>query len=494
MWRFVVGLSVFLALWSVSSEGSCDSFSERLYPLFNLFDIQFDDIRSGHRLNLWQSRREKLVTFLFRGEDLYRKYLRGVRVASLSNRNMRLGISLPVTRGRTRHGLKLQMSRGALHYDGRSRGLGWRGALGVTGYSPRLEYVLDTGRHQLGVSASWSRFNGQDQLFAIQKFPHSETDREMNQLFLDLLGPTFGREITYGLRDEMWDLETGWLWALSGRNRLGMTVHLQRQKTGAEIWYLNTGPKAQFQGRRRTDLLLKVGSRRYVLTYEHRIRQRWRLRGEVGYTVEGLRLRLTPQDVPLSSVGIPLDLAELANGRGNRQGIDLKARGTWSRLDHFHMTMFLGWGRSVYKGQGKGTTPVLGFQLGVLPVAHKGEVDLPGTMASYVGGAQAHKRWGRVRLNAGAMLAQAGVKVQTRADAQLEFGLYVHPVRDVSRYRMTLLQLYATPSVQVSDKIRVAYQITQHAGKKRKVEEVEPIREGKVRGGMVHTLMLEYLF
>lgn len=492
--RPAISCIVLIALWHMGPEGACDSLSERVYPLFNLSAIQPNDIEPTLRFNLWQNRREGLAVLSFEEEDIFRKYIGKIRIANVSNRNLLLTLSLPLTVGRTRHWVTLQGSKGAFDYDGRSHSPGWRGRLSASGRASRLEYGVDLGRHRLVASVSWSRTSRNDQPFTISKFPHSETDRSLNRFFLDLLEPTFGQQVTYGLQDRSLNFEAGGILAVSDQSRLGVTAHLQNQETRANIRHTNTGSKTELQGTRRTDLLLKLDFRRYALSLERRVGQRWLVQGELGYATDRLGLELTPHNVPLSPRGVPLDFTELGNGSGSRRGVDLKARGAWVRSDRFRLAMVFGWGRSTYRGEAAGTTPVLGFRFGALPIAHKGDANLSGTIVSWAGGSQVQKQWGKIRLNSGVMLVRAEVTTRTLADADLEFGLYVHPVRDLSPYWMTLFRIFAAPSVQILPAVRAGYRATQHVvllkGERKKVK----VEGEKIRGGTFHTVMLAYLF
>ena len=486
--------SVLVALLHMGSEGACDRLSEGLFPVFNLFDVEFDDIRPAHRINLWRDVREGYVVLSFEEEDLLRKYVKDTRIAGVSNRNVSLSVGLPVITKRTRQWVKLLVSKEAFHYDGRSRGPDWTGRLGASGLTARLEYGVGIGRHRVAASVSSVGLDGNNQRFTIGKFPHSETDNSMNRFLLDLLEPTFGREVVYGMQDRDRGFEAGGILAVTERSRLEATVRLQDRKVDVAIRYINTGAKAELQGTRRVDLVLDLVSRRYVLAFEQRVRKYWLIRSEVGCTTNRMRLDLTPRDVPLSSGGVTLDLAELGNGSGSRRAVDLKVQGSWIRFDRFRLAMLLGWGRSSYGGEGAGTTPVLGFTFGVLPIAHRGEADLSGTIITWFGGSQIQKPWRRFRLDAGVVVARAKVENRTTADAQMEFGLYVRPVRDVAPYRLMLFRFYASPSVVLSRAIRVGYRATQHVAQLRGEQERVRLAGERTRGGTIHTLVLEYLF
>jgi hypothetical protein len=79
--------------------------------------------------------------------------------------------------------------------------------------------------------------DGHNQQFTIGAFPHSEADRRKNRFFLDLLRPTFGRQIAYGVQD---------------RNRLGWRGCNQIPLLGDTAFLdLDTGQEACQQRRSR---------------------------------------------------------------------------------------------------------------------------------------------------------------------------------------------------------------------------------------------------
>ena len=97
-----------------------------------------------------------------------------------------------------------------------------------------------------------------------------------------------------------------------------------------------------------------------------------------------------------------------------------------------------------------------------------------------------------MRLRAGGFSARADLEAHTDANAAMEFGLYVHPFRDVSRYRIAAHRLFAASSVQIHKRLRVGYQVTQYfvTIDDRDREKPEPQRDVRVRGGSVHTATL----
>jgi hypothetical protein len=468
----------------------CDSLSERFYPYLSLYDIQLGELRPDNRLNLLKSKRDRRMALTFQSEDILRMYIHDIRVSGFSSRNGLLSVILPLQIKKIRQWTMLQVSRPTFDYDGRSTGQGWAGQLSTSGFASRLEYGVEIGRHRLGASVSGSQLRGRNQAFTIGKFPHSQTDSRMNRFFLDLLEPTFSHNVTYDLQDRSWDVETGGILALSARSRLGMTVRLQNREIGGEAHTTNSGTKTELQGVRLTDLTFVVASRRFIISAEHRFRRRWRVLTEAGHTTDRLQLDLRPRDVPVSEDGVTLDFTELGNGSGSRRSVDLKVTNTWIKSESFQLSGLMGWGRSTYRSDATGTTPVLGFRFGAIPISHSGAVKTSGTITSWVTAAHTSKRWRRFGLIAGAMVARAGVTTETRADANLEFGLIDRSVRVVSHSGMTLLRFYVAPSVSVAKVLRVRYRATQHAA----LVEGEKIRVegGRFRGGSVHVLTLMF--
>jgi hypothetical protein len=316
----------------------------------------------------------------------------------------------------------------------------------------------------------------------------------MNEFFWDLLQPTFGEEIGYSWEDRGWDVEVGGRVDLAEGERLGATLRWRERRPGADVRYFNSGSKAELSGLRRADLRQEFSRWRYELAYQHRLGGDGLVRGELGYVRRRLGLRALQQDVPQSASGVILDRVELGDGRGSGRGLDMKIRGMWERPARLHLEAVLGWGWSSYEAKGQGSTPVLGFRLRTLPISHQGDVDLVGEVETGFGGVLVRKAWRGMRLQVGALSARALVEARTRANAQMEFGLIVRPVRDVSRYRVWLHRFFAAPSAQVSDRLLAEYQVAQYLAAiiDRGRVGPKPKRDEKIRGGLVQTLTLKY--
>jgi len=491
--KWPVSLGIFLFLTSVSSAGRCDSLCGTVLPFLNLFDVQGDDACSGRWLDLWREKQERGIAFSFREEDLFRKHAGEVRLADFSRRSGALAVSLPVTRGKVSHHFQLEVRGDGFQYAGRARGESWSGELGTTGMAGQVRYTAAKDGNRLGLSVSWERDSGEDQEVRLEEFPHARDDRNMNRFFLDLLEPTFGRDIEYDWDDGGFKVEGGGVWTLPGGDRVGLKLRREDRHSRSEVTYTNSGSRQELRGRRRADLEQRWTGWRGEMAVEHLLTPRWSLLPELGFASRRWEGKVRQRDVPESAREVLLDLLELGAGEGRWREIDLKARGTWVRSERLSAELVLGWGRSTYSWEGEGTTPVLGFSLKALPISHRGRADLSGSVSSRFGGIRAKRGWRRFRLDVGAMAARAEVETRTRADAEMEFGLFVSPVRDVSVFEVDLYRLFFAPSARLPGSGRLEYQITQYLAdltERGKPRVKRP--DEKTRGGTIHLLTLKH--
>ena len=491
-----VAVLIFAVFSLAHRQAACDILSEVVLPLLNLADVDYADVSQEPGLDLWRELAGSRVSLRFRGEDVLRKYVDGVRVARLANRNSLLTIGLErLSEGGRRHGLTLQASGGALEYDGRDSDGDWSGGVGTTNLYSRLEYRLEAGRHRAGVGISRSRSSGRDEQVSIERFRSSKTDVRMNRFFWDLLEPTFGRELGFTWRDRRWELDAGWLVALSKRSRFGLAARLREGRPRTEVHYINDGAMVELRGLRRADAPQTVQNRRLSLAYEHRFRPDLLASGEAAYTRQRLRTRVVQRDVPRSDSGVILDVLKLGSAAGSRAGVDLKARTRWRRSKQSSLVVAAGWGRATYDAEGEASTPVLGLSLRTIPIAHRADASLSGTIETWFAAAHGERNWARMALRAGGLAARSQIEAQTRANAHMEFGLFVAPVSAVSVYDVAVYRLFLAPSMRLWAGIGLDYQVTQylvHVDRHEPAPEPEPEREEKVRGGMVHTLTLTY--
>ena len=481
------GRSVRTALAVVVVQVAAAGAADRLAPLLDVLGIHCRVGAAGDRLDLWRELGHRRVSFSLRDEDLYRRYVRRVRVAAVSGRSGRVTISVPATAGGAHHQVELQVSGNALRYRGQGADGAWSAGLREAGFAGRVEYLVDRGRNRIGAQARWSRATELRQRARIEQFHRSQTDPDMNQYFWELLEPTFGPDITYDWRQHSWALETGWRVAVSPRTRLGLTLGTEQGRPRAEVGYVNTGSKDKLRGEREAVFRQELGSVRCVLAYEYRWRRPWRARADLEFRTQRWRGRAAQRDVPRSDSGVILDLVELGTGEGSQRGARLGIRTGWTPSARTEVRAGLAWARSSFDGDGAGTTPVLGFRLlSTLPIAHRAEADLSGRISTWTGSAEWRQRWGRARLRMAALAARAEVDARTRADVEMEFGLYVAPVRDRSRYRLALYRLHLAPEVRLRKHVSFVFRITQYLSSLTDIDRDAPLQPGpgvRTRGG-----------
>jgi hypothetical protein len=485
---------IFLLLVGLNATGRCDSLCRRVLPFLGFVDVQGDGACSEQELDLWRENRERWIAFSLEGEDILRKYAEGIRLARFSGESGELSISLPVIRGEALHHFRFQVFGKLFQYNGRSRGEGWSGGLRREGKAGRMQYVVGREGYRFGVSILWEESAGRNQEVRLEEFPHDRDDRDMNRFFLDLLEPTFGREIVYNWEERRQEVEVGGVWALPEGSQMGIKVRFEDGQPRAKIAYNNSGFRKELRGRRQADLKQKWSGWRGEMAIEHRLTSSWYLRPELGWASQKWEAAVRQRDVPESAGGVLLDLLELGDGEGRWQGLDLKLRGTWNRSEQLRAEWVLGWGRSTFSGGGKGTTPVLGFSLRTLPISHRGEMELSGAITSRAGGFRAKREWKGFGLDVGAMAAYAEIEARVWGEGEMEFGLSVNPLQDVLSYDLELYRFLLTPSAQIADWGYLEYEITQYLveltqrGKSREKNPGE-----KTRGGTSHRLILKYL-
>ena len=93
--RSIYLILAFLA--GMRGEGQGDSLSESVLPLFNMVGVQDYGGGTLRSLDLWQEVEtgERWLAFVRHREDLYRKYVGGVRVADLDKRAGTLVLFFP---------------------------------------------------------------------------------------------------------------------------------------------------------------------------------------------------------------------------------------------------------------------------------------------------------------------------------------------------------------------------------------------------------------
>jgi len=489
-----VHLGIFLLLVGLNATGRCDSLCRRVLPFLGFVDVQGDGACSEQELDLWREKRERWVTFSLEGEDILRKYAEGIRLARFYGESKGLSVSLPVSRGGVFHHFRFQVLGKSFQYDGQSRGGGWSGGLKTEGMTGRMQYAVGRGGNRFGVSILWEESSGRNQEVRLEEFPHDRDDRDMNRFFLDLLEPTFGREITYNWEEGRQEVEVGGVWALPEGSQMGIKMRFEEGRPRVRIAYTNSGSRKELRGRRRADLRQKWSGWRGEIAIEHRLTSNWYLRPELGWASQKWEAAVRQRDVPESAGGVLLDLLELGDGEGRWQGLDLKLRGTWDQSGRFRAEWVLGWGRSTFSGEGKGTTPVLGFSLRTLPISHRGEMELSGDIVSRTGSFKVKREWKRFGLDVGAMAAHAEIGARVWGEGEMEFGLSVNPIRKVLPYDLELYRFLLIPSAQVSDWGCLEYEITQYLvelAQRGKPREKHPGE--KIQGGTSHRLTLKYL-
>lgn len=465
-----------------------------LLPALGIYDVPLDPSAAGDGLDLWQPQVDRRAGVDLARGDLVRRWVEGVRVADASSGDVRVWASLPFARRGLSHRLRVEAVTGSLRSAGRSRDPGWSGRLDASASGGRVEYAAGSDRFQAGVSAAGWAASGQDQAVDLSAFHRSPRDARMNRYFWDLLEPTVGRRVVGDWRLRSWEVGSGAVWRTGPLGRLGLSARVERVRPGVGVAYLNTGSRAELAGPRRARVEQVMATWRYGLAYERILCAAWRLRLEAGYARTRLEAQARQLQVPSSSRGVRLDIADLGQGSSSRHGADGRVCVRWSATKSASVEALLGRGAAAVDAAGQGTTPVLGFSLGTLPISHRGQADVSGRMHTTVAALRAQWQGRRAELGVGALSARGTVDATVRGDAQMEFGLYVEPYRDRSRYRVDLHRLQLAPNLRLCGRWWLGYRLTQYVVFARNLDRRRPPlpRDERLRGGTLQGVSTWY--
>ena len=169
-------------------------------------------------------------------------------------------------------------------------------------------------------------------------------------------------------------------------------------------------------------------------------------------------------------------------------------RATSTRDEGFRAEGYVGLGRSRIEASGAGSTPVLGFSLRTIPIAHRGTASLTGRLTSKVAGFDVQRAGRRSGIHLAGQVVRSEYRGPTQADVQMGFGLFVAPIDRVSAYRLNLYRVSAAPWLRLREVIEVEYEITQYTGSFGDLGEAVSDGEGaRSRGGRIHAITVRYL-
>ena len=487
--RFVA-TALSLVFCCAAVPAMADSLSHLLLPILNLSAVK---ARDQALPNLWHAPRSGGLAVRWRHEDLLRSYIDGVKVADLGTSQQRVTVRIPLP-GLTGQWLQVGTARSSQDLVFSSGDLDWAGGLATTRSWQQLSWDLARGRHRASATIAWGRQRGRDET-NLHRFHRSAADSRMNRYFWDLQEPTIGDQVSYAWNSRTLDLGAGWVTRRSAQYRAGVQVRWRRVEPNAALDYVNRGSNHRLQGAREADLAQRLTGGRVAVSVDRLVSPAISLRAEVGYATRRFEFRVTQRDVPQSNTGVLLDIVELGQADAEQHGADVTLRATWTRDEGLLAEGYVGLGRSRIEASGVGSTPVLGFSLRTIPIAHRGTASLTGRLTSKVAGFDVQRAGRRSGIHLAGQVVRSEFRGPMQADAQMGLGLFVAPIDRVSAYRLDLYRVSAAPWLRLREVLEVEYEITQYTGSFGDLGEAVPNDDegARSRGGRIHAITVRYL-
>ena len=485
-------LYICLAILLISVDVYSDTFTEKVYPLINLYDVSKTNLTDTH-FSLWEKFTNPTLSFSYISEDLYREYRNDNQTANFSAQKYRLLFTHRLKTLDTEHRFRIGLSWDLYDTQLGNNNTPLRNNLDIDEWSPSFEYIIDRKRYRFGLRIHRATQRGKKQTLAINQFPHSETDPQMNRLFLDLIEPTIGREIVYSLNATNLMIETGGWISMTSKDRSGIMYRVNRTTTTAQFQHTNTGTKTELQGKRNTDMALNLQSKHIAFMWEHDLNEKYQIGLHTSYTTRKLPLLdLKPQTIPQSSNGIALDIEDLADGIADTRGYEAQIEGQKSFSNRLKLNGFIGFGKTNHTGNGNGSTPVLGFRLGFLPISHAANITVSGNTKTWFGKGIIGQYGGRVQWQLETLFAHAFIQNTTNADTAFQFGLSVKPIQNMSAYKIDIFRIHLKPALLITKKYQLIYQLTQNLIFINNTDRrtVPPIGSRNHQGGRIHSFTL----
>ena len=266
--------------------------------------------------------------------------------------------------------------------------------------------------------------------------------------------------------------------------------------------YHNTGKRDELRGDRPM-----IGSQTAEVVdlssiFERALSRHWTGSIDIGTRWNRLHALLRQVDVPVSESGVLLDLSVLGTADSDQDGRHVYVAADWGKpvaagADR-RARLLAGRIHGDFSTVFEGNTPVLGFSLLALPVSHGAHGSVVGSTRSTVLGAAGTVNSGRFEFAAGAYGAWSDLRADTRADAEMQFGLVVNPLRDVRRFSLNVYRLEIkpawTPPPTCAGSLRIEWYLRQYLVEveEQGLKPSHPVlkKEEEVRGGRTIGLQL----
>jgi hypothetical protein len=412
---------IFFALFGLSFRGFAEDWSATLYSILGFpptITLPASDELESKRLNL-------RVRAGY--DDIYRKKYDHKSALTFSNQYFHVQADFPFRLGQFSNLMTVEAAQEQYLLDNLRDQVTLisRRHLDQPHYS--LTWSAIPGNYIIGVGIQINRFRTQDSI-RVTAFPRSK-DYLANRYFFDLLKPTFGQNLADSLCWRNFELSLGGAIHLKSGPWLGLMVTYGAAAGTGSLEYINTGKKAALQGARRIDV---------PLTTQHR----------------ALNLTLKPEGRPCQEFALIVQQDEsgiyLDNNPPSFIDFDSLGEGEWRRIlvgascqwqlqkwqlriglatARYHLEFFL-------------RTPVLGFEWGILPIAHAANLRFSqSSSCSQQISIRRKYDWRQLTFDASMTYTHARYDFFVKGQADLEFGLTTAPLDYPYQYALHLWEI-----------------------------------------------------
>ena len=419
-------------------------------------------------------------------DDIYRKKVDQQTTLTISEQTNTLQLNLPFRLRQTSHLIKAEAARNFSNFDNLSdqTSLVSHCQIDNTYFSTLWAMAYERIHFGGGLEYNW---NSAPFLINIISFPHSE-DELTNKYFFDLLEPTFGEELTNTLHVNQIGYSLWTSLPLNSNYHLGLAIRATDFDFHWRIRYINTGQEATLAGQRQIDLPINGLNHYYRLALSSdqglvRDISVTFLRNDFDYFIDN-----NPPDFT--------DLDSLGQGYIDREGYAIQFT-----LGEKLFEISGGLSYANYESDIFLSTPVLGFQLGILPIFHSAELNFSyGHSFSQQIGFGTNFNWQNINFHAKALYSHTLFDFWLKGKAKLMMGIKSDPLDYPYKYSLHLFDLNAEAEWRRGP-LGIAYTFQQLIPSGRRMDD-SPIRLSKkvpgvdytYRGGQQHRINLAYYF
>lgn len=418
--------------------------------------------------------------------DLYRKNLKQTRVLSFNAQGYGLVFVWPIRIAKASHRFEFQGGQNQYFFDNLKDATTLVGRIHFLQPYVNITWTAILKNWLLGGGIRAEELRTEN-TFRITGYPRS-SDQLANQFFFDLLEPTFGRKLQDSLVARQMNYALWGGFPIAPRYRLTAGIAFADCRVNWSLRYLNTGSKAALSGPRRLTLPINAYGRQIQLA----LTRAGNINQEIAIAVFQNRMDLYIDNHPPAFI----DFDSLGDMQLERSGT--QAKFGWN---YKHWRWQIGLSLCNYNGQAFVRTPVLGFQWGIIPIAHSATLDLSsGHSFSQLLAVSRSWSWRHLFLEADLSYYHVVYDFWIKGRADLEFGLTTRPLDYPYRYALHWWDLGLRPEWR-KGKWGISYCFRQAIPYGRRLDKspINFIREKEGvdytrRGGRWHQLELQGYF